>query len=653
MNNVMESASKLNHIFEQDEQQSESKLEEGFALLTTTNETGDPEDFITLFCCFVNLYLIHGLHLSFPKDGKTHKKEDERSHFSVTRNNLQFFHYVENEEQLEENMDYFLEQVERLSLSHQQFCDLKRLYLGIYYQDKSHFLSLSEDTHSIADYYLFYMAIRDHMYAMEQRKNKQISKEEFSASKEELTLRYRNYEGRKFSFSSPERSDGSVATGLAASRNIPLLPLPTVRYADYLCQDMLASHTQLMALEHTFDLVLTIPHISNLINDPLKKYKSLDDLLREVTEKQQLGNITEKGAKNHLDLCSNIPEIRMEYLMFPLKIDFDRNTFSLLVQNYLDYQALQEKNRALEEKNKELEQQQKERKALISEHSHNWSHMHIPHVLKDISANLKGVVEQPITVTLDRIYSDFLLHKSDLELLKLKYESSNDEVFLNKFRSHLAGALVDDTGTVQTLEHIIAVSLELVLYRLLFKASQDKTHSISSVVSIAELKEKYIQFELDKENELEIFEWFSKEIYPFRVTTRSNDWNVRGFLINEVSYCYMVQLIIDLLNNALNYGVKSREGFIDIILDTELNELNRNYMSIHVENPVDLTTNFMLGSNRGLTSIKASIARLNCSKNPDEFTVIDASKDLFSIHMQIYRLNLKYEPPLDEKEDVL
>lgn len=64
-------------------------------------------------------------------------------------------------------------------------------------------------------------------------------------------------------------------------------------------------------------------------------------MLQKLVEDQQLGTITVKEEKKPQDLFSNIPKIRMEYLMFPLKMDFDRNTFSLLMQNYLDYQALE------------------------------------------------------------------------------------------------------------------------------------------------------------------------------------------------------------------------------------------------------------------------------------------------------------------------
>lgn len=627
MNTVVEYAAKLNHIFQQEEIQTEEKLKKSLEILRSIKEFGERKDLPTVFCCFVNLYLIHGLHLSFPENAKKNIQEDERPFFSVTRNDEQFFHYIDNEAELAENSDYFLLQVQKLTDCQEEFVDFKNLYLGIFHQKKEYFLNLLEKELPVVDYYLCYMAIRDHIFDIEQRKNGTKSKEEFLASKEELCIRYSRFKQRKFSFLQAESNDGSVTTNTSQSTNIPIFPLPTIRYSDSFCEEILLCQKEIWKIYN-----------SRTMQQRMLVYETIENKLCEITETQQMGIITEKGQRKQHDLFSNIPEIRMEYLMFPLKMDFDRNTFSLLMQNYLDYQeleevkdALEKNNQELEEKNRLLEKNKAEKIEIINEHKHNWKHLTLPSIVSSISKELKSLGNLTQANLLQKLYVDFISHQGDLKLLALKYEAVDNTALAIEFTRFIGRINEEKDCSAKSLSHILGESLELTLFRLLHHVSEDEAevllHSERSQVN---LRDKFTDYLNKRKNITEIFHWFSDHIYPFKVNSLHTCWDQYGFIEYEVSYFYIEQIFLDLIVNALNYGLKEDNGWIEVNFD-----FKDPYAIFTVRNPVQTETSFLKGSGQGLTSVKNAIARLNNTENVEEFTKITVENKVHTVEMKI------------------
>lgn len=627
MRSVLEPAKKVATFFQQVGKWEEETLANGFSLLKELQkELTSKDDFFTLYSCFVNLYFIYGVHLSVPENAKKNPKQDTRSYFSGTRNDDQFFYYENNQEELLQNRECFLAQLKTLSCSEEDHRDLEALYLGIYLQKKDYFLPLLEKNYAIVDYYLYYMAMREHILAIELRKNKEISKNEFLLSKKELCATYDRYKNRGFFFPEPEQNNSSLAVGDRISQNIPHLPLPTIRYSDSLCEEMVECHKGLNRL---------VGHVSHIQKDQIQL---IHRQLREIVKNQQLGTIRPKGKINQKDLYSNVSEIRMGYLMFPLRIDFDRNTFSLLMQNYLDYRQLEEKQRL-------LKQHQEVKDDLLKQHAHNWGHMNYPSILGSVAKELYKEGNIAHATTLNYVYDDFLLHQNDLKLLKLKYNAQTPDAFLDEFMRSLAAKNAKFTNhKVASMRYLLEDSLRLTLFRMLFSAQEesgkDNSFKLHREKTQAQLQERFsAHFMKTNQEDMSVIEWFNQEIHSFEVEGLVTTWESIGFLQGEMAYSFLQQVILHLLSNALNYGVKTKEGSIKFIFYRELLD-GEPYLSFRVENTVHKESAFIPSHGYGINGIKDSIARLNTTEDKDAFTTVEEKEGWFSIDMKIHAHSL-------------
>lgn len=618
---------KLKDIFSDRTLKDFDKVTNCFSLLRWQREALSKDEFQILYCCFVNMYLIHGLHLTVPEDAKQHPEEDRmHDYFLSIRNDGRFLIYGQNEKELEENQQFFLSETKKLLNDEEEYQEFIQLYLGIYHQDRTCFQRLAEKNYPIVDYYLFYMDIQSHIYAMEQRKKESMSQKEYDSNKNQLCQSYKRYERHKKDKTSPfckmgnSENNGSIETQGGGSQNVPPLPLPTIRYADSLCEELLACHFKLQNIHQ------------NSINLEQSKGE-IDSKLRHLLKNEQLGIIAEKGEKNQQNLFSNIPEIRMEFLMFPVKMDFDKNTFSLLMQSYLDNQKLEETNKMLEGKNRLLEREKLEKSELIKEHAHNWGHMSQPKIAYNLALELSrsgNFVHAQLT---QKLYGEILLHYNDLKLLELKYISGSNSEFLNKFRVTLE-YVEENPQDAKVLDYVIAEALELTLLRLLLSEKDDsESFHVSDFTKQKELRDSFTNFISKEPEKHEVFTWFKENLYEFQLTIQHEAWTgLIGFIEKDVAYSYMLQIFIDLLTNAMNYGLKSKEGYIHITLGYD-----KGYMVMSVENPIHRESAFKEGSGRGINSTKKSIARLNCSDELEQFTQITEENDIFQVKMKVFR----------------
>lgn len=624
MNEVLDSNKKLHDIFQKKHVVEERKLKDSLTLLLTEKKQGSQRAFHVLYCSFVNLYLSYGLHLSLPNDGKKTKKIDNLNLFLVTRNSERYFHYIENEKELKDNSNYFLEQVRAISNSEEEFEVLRCLYLGIYQQDKYYFLSLLEKDFAIVDYYLFYMAIRDHIFAIERRKNGEISKKEFVASKKELCVRYSRYKKRNFAFPQPDINDGSVATEANQSNNIPSLPLPTIRYSDSLCEEMIICSKSLY--KHT-------------------ERRVVDNNLRKIAEAQQLGTITEKGQKNHQNLFSNVVEIRMEYLMFPLKMDFDRNTFSLLMQNYLDYQELEEKNHA-------LERVQKEKQDLIDHHAHTWKHIAFPDTVLGVATSLYsgGLSDKKVSEYANKLlvaYQAQQLLTGNLKLLELKYNQNPEQL-----REKLQHSLSSPEKRGRSLKQLLEQNLKLRLFSMLVDSQQD-TNTFRSGEEMTQLLESYVDSFLISgvTKRISIFEWFNEFIYPLTLD-QSSLWDKVYMEEMGTTYVVLSDIFSNLILNSLNYGKKDKTGFLEITLgQTEKNtedsiilDMSQNpekeRLFIIIRNPMERESAFITGSGNGLTSVESNLKWLHCGQREKNLLTVEEVEGNFKVTLYFDKITL-------------
>jgi hypothetical protein len=104
-------------------------------------------------------------------------------------------------------------------------------------------------------------------------------------------------------------------------------------------------------------------------------------------------------------------------------------------------------------------------------------------------------------------------------------------------------------------------------------------------------------------------EWFSSELYPIKLTGTHycETINLRK---DGIAYIQMTEIFIDLIHNAINYGVKSKGGFINFEIGTDSFE-GKNYFVFKLQNPVELETSFVESEGQGLKSVNEVIYKLN------------------------------------------
>lgn len=271
-------------------------------------------------------------------------------------------------------------------------------------------------------------------------------------------------------------------------------------------------------------------------------------------------------------------------------------------------------NNSLEKTNFMLEEAIKQKEALINKHAHNWKHIAYPQTVNEVAKALyiRGDVE--FANRLFHAYNSQSLLQSDLALLQLQY-STTAEDYKVKFR-----ASVDRPGDERGIGivEIFKHALQLVLFRLIMENVD--TRPITGVMrdtlfsdsNRANLRESYVKsFILSEKIECDVLEWFSGELYPITLTgtTYCETINLRK---DGIAYVQMTEIFIDLIHNAINYGVKSKGGFINFDIGMDSYE-GKNFFVFKLTNPVELETSFVESEGQGLKSVNEVINKLNDS----------------------------------------
>lgn len=312
------------------------------------------------------------------------------------------------------------------------------------------------------------------------------------------------------------------------------------------------------------------------------------------------------GLDTSIDKIYNeAPLYRAFAARIPFYTGIRADVIKLTIENFI-------KNAELEKANQKNEALIKQRQALLNEHAHNWKHIIFPETVKNVADELYCNDNVELANKLFYAYNSQTLLQSDLKLLEIKYTSSDEE-----FRDNFMSGLCSKGNTqAKNIYQIFNKALEIVLFRLIMDGVHNKTDdqkikiSLFSIANKKLLQEKYVKdFIINKEQATVPSEWFSKNIYSLNIKG-TESWD--GIFMNseKLAYPQMIEIFIDLIYNAINYGVKNDKGYISLEFSIESID-NVKYYVFAMSNPIDRNSAIFDCSGQGLKSIASTIDKLN------------------------------------------
>lgn len=313
-------------------------------------------------------------------------------------------------------------------------------------------------------------------------------------------------------------------------------------------------------------------------------------------------NIT---VKNDIDESykNNLMVQRLFYLRIPWMIETNvEDRCKELLKNKFELKKSEE----------QLEKVINSKNALIDRHAHNWKHIVYPETVKEIAEALYNEGNIEYANKLFKAYNSENILQNDLQLLRLNYASSEEEM-QEMFRHDI---LLSSSKTGLNILDIIENSLDVVMFRIIMEGvdcsyiSQEVKSSLGAFNDIEMLRKSYTKnfIEQSKKN-ISIIEWFNDNIYSLNIKI-DKLWKDVKIKKNNIAYTQLIEIFINLIHNAINYGIKSKDGFINLKL--ELEEIDDIlYYTLNLENPIDYKSYFYEGSKQGIKSIKNTLEKLN------------------------------------------
>lgn len=346
--------------------------------------------------------------------------------------------------------------------------------------------------------------------------------------------------------------------------------------------------------------------ISKIVNEELKYEEFIFDLGTVFEKMKILSSMdkdkSERGCEDEEEISElyleEIQGLRLIGLGLPVEIEASREVF----MGRLEIVKL----------NNSLEKAIADKNALINKHAHNWKHIIYPETVKNVADKLYVRGDFEYANKLFHAYNSQILLQQDLNLLQLQYTSTPEE-YQKAFKKTIY--LVEDKRGVGIV-NVFKNALETVLFRLIME-EVDTRYSISSLknnmfssVNREVLRDSYVEsFVVQSNAKVSVIDWFSKNIYPITISL-DDCWNDVKFKPNDIAFAQITEVFIDLLHNALNYGVKSKDGYIQILFKKEVIGDESIYLCT-IKNPCEKDSSFSEGSGQGLRSIYEVMENLN------------------------------------------
>lgn len=286
--------------------------------------------------------------------------------------------------------------------------------------------------------------------------------------------------------------------------------------------------------------------------------------------------------------------------------------------------ALSEKLMELEIVNEKLVNEQRQKAELLDKNAHSWKHIVFPSIMLEIAEKLLENGQKDLAVQLFSVQSSQDLLVRNLKSLESEFKYSDID-----FKKHFYMSMCSkEFSNAVNIKTVFETALKISLSKLFLGGRFSEGENLFNQENKVKLKEEFIEYIiLERENnQNSIVDWFSDKIYPISVGNLQSFDSI-NFIQDDLAYLKFLDLFLNLINNVLNHGVKTKQGYIDI----EFLKQDKTY-TISMKNPIDKTTTFLSSQQKGINSIKAFVNKLN--DNLREIKVYE-NDDVYEIIIEI------------------
>lgn len=408
--------------------------------------------------------------------------------------------------------------------------------------------------------------------------------------------------------------------------------------------------------EEQFDFLLTLEQIDNHECNE-KTLEFLNNIMFNIipSKEKSYNNNRFINHRNFLKLvkkyyqgtnypalfASNNSRITSLILLLPnnttiSKSDFD-NSITIAQKNL----ELSKLNKQLEETIAKLEQERKEKMTLINDNAHDWTHIVYHNIVFNVAKNLyENESQRENALKLFEANNSETLLVNNLNLLKTEYISSKKDFRYDLQDSFCSPRYKDSLSFLNILNY----SLKIVLSKILLEDFYSEFDDVFSKNNREPLQKKYIDNVITKEiskidwfsknnrehlqkkyidnikKETSTIDWFSKNIYPINIQNICSNIHVKK---DELGFFLLVNIFINLINNAINYGVKTKAGYLNFNFSTD-----ETYHILSISNPMHRESSFMRSKKEGLNSVNSKLKKFN---NNEDNLLINEQDNIFEI----------------------
>lgn len=278
---------------------------------------------------------------------------------------------------------------------------------------------------------------------------------------------------------------------------------------------------------------------------------------------------------------------------------FILNRYKIFVQN----RELRKKNEELEKRNAEIERLNTEREGMMNYYAHSWKHIAYPEIVKSVAEELMNR-DISLASRLIKAYNSEKTLQHGILLLQL-INSGNKQAIKNKFEEGFA-RFGRDASNVINIRTLIEQSLDIVVFKILMKDSDDSTamqqcrRQVGNYSSLKSCIDAYTSIFIEKRlgENINIVDWVSDNILKIKLLI-DEEWT--GIRVKKESFgaSTLIEIFVEVFTNAFMHGKEYLElNLISSNSNLEINSLNK----IGVDNH---------GTGQGLANIKKLMDKIN------------------------------------------